>query len=218
MGGISIVSLFINLNSLSLFLFKFIISVLMSLISFNYKNIKYTLNNLVYLYLVSILLGGFLYFINDSFSYKNTGFIFYHNGFSINVILSLLITPIILFFYVKQNKKIKEEYNNTYYVDITFLNGEMNHLIGYLDTGNNLIDPYKRRPIIIINSNVLKEYKPRTILVPCITINKTSMIKCFKIKQIIINKKIIKKEILVGISDNKFNLDGVDLLLNKKII
>ena len=44
------------------------------------------------------------------------------------------------------------------------------------------------------------------------------MLSCFKIKEIIINGKKIEDEVLVGISDNNFNIDGVDLLLHKKII
>ena len=53
---------------------------------------------------------------------------------------------------------------------------------------------------------------------PCYTVNKESMIKCFKIKKIIINGKNINNNILVGISDNNFNLDGVECLLHKKIM
>lgn len=217
-GGLSIVALFISFNSFTLFVFKVFISILMILISFGFKDIKYTFNNFIYLYLVSIILGGFLYYINDEFSYKNTGLIFFHNGFSINWILIIFSTPIILILYVKQSRKLKEEYSKKYEVDITFLNGKTSRLTGFLDTGNNLTDPYKKRPIIIINKEILKGYNPRCILVPCITVNKESMLNCFRIKKIVINGKIIEDEVLVGISDNNFNIDGVDLLLHKKII
>lgn len=217
-GGLSIVALFISFNSFTLFVFKVFISILMILISFGFKDIKYTFNNFIYLYLVSIILGGFLYYINDEFSYKNTGLIFFHNGFSINWILIIFSTPIILILYVKQSRKLKEEYSKKYEVDITFLNGKTSRLTGFLDTGNNLTDPYKKRPIIIINKEILKGYNPRCILVPCITVNKESMLNCFRIKKLVINGKIIEDEVLVGISDNNFNIDGVDLLLHKKII
>ena len=217
-GGLSIVSLFINMSSLSLFILKFIISVFMCLISFSYKNIKYTLNNILYLYFVSIILGGFLYFINDSVSYKNVGLIFFHNGLSINIIIIIVASPIILFLYYKQAVKQKEELNKKYIVDITFLNNKKLELTGFLDTGNNLYDPYKKRPIIVINKSILGNYKPNLILVPCITVNKESMLSCFKIKEIIINGKKIEEEVLIGISDNNFNIEGVDLLLHKKII
>ena len=55
-GGITILSMFVEMNSVVLFLVKIVISVLMCLIAFGYRNIKYTLNNLFYLYTSSILL------------------------------------------------------------------------------------------------------------------------------------------------------------------
>jgi len=217
-GGISIVSLFYTMSSFNLFIFKVIISIMMILVTFKFKSIKYFITNILYLYLLSIILGGFLYFINNSFSYHNSGLIFFHNGFSMNIVFIILISPIILFMYYKSNKNIKNNYNNRYKVEITFLNGKKSLLTGFLDTGNNLIDPYKKRPIILLNKDVIVNYNPRCILVPCVTINQTSMIKCFRIKKLIINGKKIEDEVLVGLSDNYFNIEGVDLLIHKKII
>lgn len=217
-GGLSIISLFININSIELFILKVFISIIMVLVAFGFKNFKYTLNNLVYLYLLSIILGGALYFINDEFAYKNTGLIFFHNGFSINFIIIIISAPIILFLYVRKARLEKETLSKMYEVTITFLNNKKVSLTGFLDTGNNLFDPYKKRPIIVINKNILKGYKPRCLLVPCLTVNKESMLKCFKIKKLVINKEVIEEEVLVGISDNNFGLEGVDLLLHKKII
>lgn len=217
-GAISIISLFINFNSITLFLFKVIISIVMILITFSFKNIKYTFDNLLYLYLVSIILGGFLYFVNNSFSYKNKGLIFFHNGFSINIILIIILTPIFIYFYIKNLNKLKEKNTLNYNVEITFLNNKKINVTGFLDTGNDLIDPYKKRPIIVINKELLNGYKPKCILVPCITVNKEEMIKCFRIKNLIINNKKINKECLVAISNNNFNKLNVDLLLHKKII
>lgn len=217
-GALSIFSLFYPFNSFTLFLLKAVISIFMVLISFGFKDIKYTINNIIYLYLVSIILGGALYLINDSLAYKNTGLIFYHNGFSINLVLVFILSPIILFIYVKKQRKLKEEYVKKYEVKITFLNGKTKLLTGFLDTGNNLYDPYKKRPIIVINKSVLGSYNPRCILVPCKTVNKESLLKCFKIKKIIINGKKIETECLVGITDNNFGIEGVDLLLHEKLI
>lgn len=218
LGSISILALFIQLSSLTLFLIKVIISIIMVLTSFGFKNIKYTLNNLIYLYLLSIILGGFLYYINDELSYKNEGLIFFHNGFSINIILVLILSPIIIFIYVKKSRKLKEEYSKHYEVEITFLNNKTSYLTGFLDTGNDLYDPYQKRPILVINKSILNGYNPRCILVPCYTVNNESMMRCFRIKKIVVNGKKIDKEVLIGISDNNFNLEGAQLLLHKNIL
>ena len=202
-GGLSVIFLFIKVSSLELFLFKIIISIGMILITFKYKNIKYTINNFIYLYLVSIILGGFLYIIN---------------GTSINWLIVIVLTPITLFLYIHQTRKLKDEYSKKYSVEITFLNGFVARIMGFIDTGNNLIDPYKKRPILVINKKILNNYKPRTILVPCKTVNKDSVIKCFKIKKLVINNKLISQEVLIGISDNNFNIEDVDLLLHRKVM
>ena len=190
----------------------------MILVAFSYRNFKYTFDNFIYLYMVSIFLGGFLYFLNVSFSYKNIGLVFFHNGLSINFIFMIIISPIILYLYIRNNKKLKEEYSKKYNVSITFFNNRKVNLIGFLDTGNNMYDPYKKRPIIFINKDTLNGYNPPIILVPCKTINKSSLIPCFKIKQLVVNSKIIRCDLLVGISDNNFDGLDVELLLHKKII
>lgn len=217
-GGISILSLFINFNSLTLFFIKIFMSILMVLFSFSFKNIKYTFYNLLYLYLLSIILGGFLYYLNSELSYKNVGLIFYHNKISINWIFIIITAPIIIFLYVYQNRRLKQEYAKRYEVSLVLLNNKKINLTAFYDTGNKLIDPYKKRPIILINKNLLGNYNPNYILVPCYTVNKESLLKCFKIKELIVNKKIIKKDVLVGISDNDFNIEGVDLLLHEEIV
>ena len=100
-GGLSIFILFIKINNFELFILKFIISLIMLLITFKYRNLKYTLRNLGFLYMNSIILGGFLYFLNVQFSYKQEGLVFYHNGLSVNFIFLVIISPIIIYIYIR---------------------------------------------------------------------------------------------------------------------
>ena len=76
-GAISLIILFLPLPQIILFLFKILTSVIMLLIAFGYKNIKYFITNTIYLYMCSVILGGFLYFLSIEFSYKQDGLIFY---------------------------------------------------------------------------------------------------------------------------------------------
>ena len=89
-GALSIFVLFININSFELFIIKIIISLIMVLVTFKYKNIRYTLKNIVYLYFTSMILGGVLYYLNVEFSYKQEGLVFYHDGLSINFVFLIL--------------------------------------------------------------------------------------------------------------------------------
>ena len=155
-GSITILSMFIELNSLSLFLIKIIISIIMCLITFGYRNIKYTLNNLFYLYTSSIILGGCLYLLNLECSYKHEGLMFYYNGLSVNFIVLIILSPIIIYAYVKQGLNLKNNYSNYYNIDIYLSTGEVITATSYLDTGNKLEDPYRKRPIILLNKDLIK--------------------------------------------------------------
>ena len=155
-GGVTIFTLFLRMNSLELFLFKIIISILMILITFGYMNIKYTIKNLIYLYISSMFLGGILYFLNIEFSYHQEGLVFYHNGLSINIIVLLIISPIIIYTYVKQLLDLKTNYSKYYKIDIKYKN-KIIKLNAYLDTGNKLFDPITHIPIIIAKDSYFKK-------------------------------------------------------------
>lgn len=214
-GALSIFTFFLKLNNLELFIFKIIISILMILTCFKYKNIKNFLSNLLTLYTASIFLGGFLYFINNNFSYKKEGLFFYHNGYSINIILIIILTPLILFIYKKEKKK-EEVYNKLYEVKIKLKNGKKIKLNAFLDTGCILKDPYLNRPIIITNK--IKELELENyILVPFKTIINNSLIKCYEIDHIEIEGKI-KTKILLGISPSPTLINGLECIIGTNIL
>lgn len=214
-GGVSIIFLFFNINSFVLFLFKVVISILMIIITFKYINIKYTLINLLYLYTSSIILGGFLYLLNIEFSYKHIGIIFYNNGLSINFIFLLIFSPLILYIYIKQSKRLKYNYSNYYNVEL-YYNNKRYKYTAYMDTGNVLIDNITKKSVILIDKRKLlfniKEFR----LIPYTSVNGNNLIKVIKLDKLIFNSKEYKN-ILLGIVDN-INLDGVDIILNRKLL
>lgn len=217
LGALSIFILFININSIELFIIKVLISILMCLVAFKYKDIKYTLTNISYLYMISIILGGFLYLLNIEFSYKNNGLIFFHKNLSVNYYLLLLISPVIIYLYIRQSLKLKMNYSNYYKVDIYLKNKKVLKLNGYLDTGNKLYDQYKNRPIILVYSKFLNYDYQDLILVPYETLNNRGIIKCFKPNKIVIND-VVYQDVLVGISKEKFKIDGIDCILHRDLI
>ena len=78
-GAFSIFLLFIRLGPGLFFILKLICGLFMVIITFKYKDLKYTLNNFFYLMVLSILLGGFLYFSNISVGYDHIGMVFFNN-------------------------------------------------------------------------------------------------------------------------------------------
>lgn len=215
-GGISVVFLFLKLNNLTLFLFKLIVSMIMVLVTFSFKNIKYFFNNLLYLYLLSIILGGGIYLLDIQFNYKNEGLLFINNGFKLNFIVLLISSPFIIYMYIKSIRSIKRNYSNFYRVDIIY-NEKKYRFNAVLDTGNRLYDPYKKRPIVIVNTNKIKLNYENSIIVPYHTASGNGILKCILVDELIIEGKILNK-VLVGISKEKFHIEGVDMLLHNDLI
>ena len=87
-GALSTFFLFYNISSFTLLFFKMVISILMIITTFGIKDKMYFIKNFIYLYLISIIIDWFLYFVNIEFSYNN-------------IIYVLLLSPIILYLYFK---------------------------------------------------------------------------------------------------------------------
>jgi len=215
-GSLSIFILFIELNSFFLFLFKLSISIIMILITFGYKNFNTFKDNLTYLYVLSIILGGGLYLINNQLGYKNTGLLFISKDYSINLILIIILTPTLLYLYLKESKKIKLNYSKYYQVDIVFDSGILK-LTAFLDTGNKLVCPITKKPIILIEKKLINLKKEKIIYVPYTSLNNHNLLKCIKPKYIIINNKKIKN-VLIGLSEEKFNIPGINCILNERVL
>ena len=219
-GALSILVLFVPMSSFILFLFKLFLAFLMVIITYGYRDIKYTLNNLFYLYSISFLLGGALYFINMEFVSSQNGLIFSYGKFNINIVYIIILMPIIIWVYIKQIRRLKTNYSNYYHVDIYFKDGTKKEVMGYMDTGNNLYDPYMRRPIILISKKLVDfNYDNENILlVPFNAINTEGLLKCIVIDKVHILGVGVRNNVVLGISENNINIDGIDLILHKTLM
>lgn len=202
-GGISSLLLFTSLNKI---LIEIISIIIMVLISFDYKGIRYIIKNILYMYILSTLIGGIIYLFNIKVS----------NSMFLTYLIIIVISIEVMILYIKENKKMKSIYNNYYKVDIYFKDRNKLSLIGFVDTGNNLYDPYKKRPIIIISNKYLKEDK--YILVPYHTISGNGLLKCIKPDIIFIEGIGYKGNVLIGFSDNFNFSNGVDAILHRDIM
>lgn len=203
LGGISSLMLFTSINRL---LLELITIILMITIAFKYKNIRYFLTNILYTYILSILLGGLIYLFNSKVTLN----------IYLNYLVIIVLSIEVMTLYIKENKKIKNTYNNYYKVDIYFKDKEKISLIGFLDTGNNLYDPYKKRPIILVDKKYQKEDK--FILVPYHTINGEGLLKCIKPKKVYIEKIGYKTNLLVAFSSSPSTINGVEVILHKELM
>lgn len=203
LGGIS--SLFL-LTSFNKIVIELVSVLIMVLIAFKYVNIRYTIKNILYMYILSVLLGGLIYLFNIRVTTSPL----------ITYLIIIIISMEVMFLYIKEIKKMKNNYNNYYNVDIWFKDGEVLSLIGFMDTGNNLYDPYKKRPIVLVSNKYKRE--DNIILVPYYTAGGEGILKCVRTIKVTLNGSECKKDVLVGFSDSPKLIDGVDVILHKDIV
>ena len=205
-GAISTFIILIPINKYLLLILKILSSVIMLIITYSFKNIKYFLNNLLYLYMTSVILAGFLYFLKLEFN-------------NLSYLISLSIAPLILYLYINEQKKLKEIVNYYKKVIITFKNNKTLSLNGFIDSGNKLKDPITGKYIILVNKKTLKGiYNIRSpMYVPIKTINNKSLLPCVSIKNIIIDNKTYNNYLL-GISDTFNGFDNINCLLNYHLL
>ena len=203
-GGLSTFLVFIN-NDYILIVLKIIICFIIELIMNGYKGFKTLIETVFYFYLTSIILAGFFYLFNIEtleLKYK--------------YILLFIATPIVLFINKKEIKKLNSYYKDIYVVTI-IMNNKKYIFNALLDTGNNLYDQYKRRPISLVYSNKIKIDYNKCLLVPYETANKRSLLKCIKVDKLIVDDIVINNA-LIGLSENKFNIQDINMILHKDII
>ncbi len=209
-GCIPIIFLFMNVNKIELFIINLLFGIVMSIIAFNYEDIIFTLRNVLYMYLISVFLSGGIYLINTNFLPNLDN--------NILTFLALItISPLLTIIYLKSLKKLKNINSNYYQIDIYLKDKPMITLNAYLDTGNKLIDPYSRKPIILISKKCI-DYQPKKIIyVPYNTIDNHKMLICFSPEQINIHKIGVRKRLLIALIDD-VPIENAQCILNEKLL
>lgn len=205
MGSLSVFLLFLSINNIILFILKMVIACVMVVVSFGLVDIKYLINNLVYLYMNSIILSGFMYYLSVEFNSVNT-----------NCILLFVISPIVLLLYYKSIFLLKEKVSLVVNVKIVLLDDSTFSLMGYVDSGNKLFDFISGKHIIIINDGVCK-FNNNPMYVPFCGVDKSGVLPCYKIKYLEIGDKFYYNY-LVGVSSSEISIDGIGCILNSKLM
>jgi len=209
-GSSNIIFLFLKISTSILFISSLFFSLIMNLICFKYKDIIYTFKNILYMYFSGIFYAGFMYLINTKF------FPGISSG-GLYLIMLVIIIPVITFIYIKSIKNITYNHAKYYYIDIYLVGQDKIRVIGFVDTGNKLIEPYGCRPIILLKKNLVKDNKQRKILVPYNTVNNHNLLECIIPKKIYIENVGEKRRVAIGLV-NEINIEGVDCILNESLL
>lgn len=198
-------------------LFKLIICIFMNLIAFGFKDIKYCIKNIVYFYLVSMLIGGVVYFFDIQFLNSDDGLVL-NNGNLFKYLIVIIIS--LLFYYKYLSNMVLLRNNYSYYYNCCIYIDDDNKIVvnAFLDTGNKLKDPYSNRDIVLVNDEMLVGFKvSKPIFVPYNSLNNHGLLTCFKAERIVINGKE-GKNFLVGISKEKMFIDGIDCIISTSLM
>lgn len=217
-GELSLLLLFIRMDNFLFLIVKIIVSMFMIYVSFGYKDRKYFFKNLLYFYLVSMLLGGAIQFLDNQFSYSNNGLIFTDNGLGISYSIVLILSIFLYFKYIKSFKEFSSNYGYYYRCKI-FVDDDNSFVVNsFLDTGNKLYVPYLDKVIVLVDRNVLKSFVLRNpIYVPYNSLNNKGLLECYKCKFLEIEGKYYDK-FLLGISNENFHIDGIECIINNSVM
>ena len=196
-GLLTIPVIFIKIPPFLLISLRLLLGLLMVIVTFKYKNILYTLKNILYLYMISTIIGGFLYYLSLEVSYQ---------------VFLIVLVPFYLYlvyFMIKKDKRLR-----TYSYGIRVL---INHheitLKGYLDTGNSVRDYLLKNKVIIVSNEVIKSYlKNQSFYYLNInTVSGAELLRCYKVNKVLINNHVIDK-CVIGVS-NHFRFNAFDALI-----
>ena len=136
--------------------FKILVAFIMIVICSGFVNIKETPKLFLLFMGYTMGLAGICFFldINKNPSIKLS---FYITNFSYkSLMLSVMVSYILLYFLTCYVKNIKETNKYIYQVEIKKGNYKRSFL-GFLDTGNELKEPFTRLPVVIVEKNILEK-------------------------------------------------------------
>lgn len=232
----AIVIYFIDLKIYTSQITKLIVSTSMVYIAFNATNIKILLRQLIIFYLTSFCFGGvayyLLYVVNPDLIKSINGVLVGTYPIKIAILGGILGFFIInISFKIIKNKLTKKDM--LYDIDIHYKE-EKSRIKAMLDTGNLLTDPITNIPVLIVESQKLKNIIPENInkiifssefadihedikkrcsIIPFSSIGKNNgMIIGFRPDYIKIHTEAgekVRKKVIVGIYENRITKNGV---------
>ena len=189
-GLLVIPFMFLKIPGVINIIIRFIYGLFMVIITFKYKNIIYTFKNTVYLYMLSTIIAGFLYYLSLEINYQ---------------IILIILVPLYLYlisFMIRSEKRMSK-----YQFDVNLrINANNIKLKGYLDTGNSVRDYVLKNKLIIVSKDAINGYLEDRMFyyLNINTVNGRELLRCYKVNEININNKIINK-CVIGVSNHLTN-------------
>ena len=127
-----------------------------------------------------------------------------------NLVLMVILSPIIITLYIINARRIKKELTIVHDVIIVDSDNTIK-LRGIMDTGNNVVCPITRLPVVFV-SDKLKLESNKLFVVPYRTIDNEGVLNCKMPDEFIMDGKIVK--CLVATSSS---INTSEILLNNEM-
>lgn len=211
-------------------------SIGMILIAFGKRNRRIFIHVYLIFILSSFLLGGMVQSISENYrkgSFFQHMFTWLHGGRTQAIfllIVSLVLTPVIYYIFciLRTDRQYTE---NIYDVVLCLSNDREITCKGLMDTGNSLQDPVTSRPVIVADSDLVKDELERVIkeepvsfcAIPYSSVGKANgLLYGFRIPRIVISntkEKIFTDDVVVALSDSGFaNPSEYRMLLHSDLL
>ncbi len=237
-GAISAMSIFLpNKGVFWQLLIKLITAVIMVLVAFTYRGKKHLIIRILALFLVSFIFSGFMLGI---WLFMPVNGIIYYNGivyFDISAMALIVFSSIAYgIITIVERILIKIKPKDNYYKVQLKHSGKTLSLRGYVDSGNNLTEPFSGYPVMIITLEKIlplltaKEIKvivnreKNTLenlrIIPYQTVSAESIMYGIRPESIKVydNKEAYELEkVYIGIVDRDISMEEVDILLSSSM-
>lgn len=156
----SILIFFPNIQFIYTMIIKFMVSIALAFIAFGFINKKRFILSVAVFYIVNFIFGGacmaLLYSTNVG---VKTQAIVKNGTFYMNLPLrNIILASLISYIFISGISWFVKNKNNDKIYDVRLLMNDKTIVVkGMLDTGNSLIDPVSKRPVIITEWNVVKK-------------------------------------------------------------
>lgn len=145
---------------------KVLYSIVIILVTFGFKNIYRMMKLLLLFYFVSFSVGGGLiavhFLLQNPVTLSKSGFMTYNAGFGdpISWLFVIISFPILSFFTKRRmDNHVQEKirYDAIYPVSLQIKNKHYT-TNGYIDSGNQLVEPFTKKPVIICDEAFLMQW------------------------------------------------------------
>lgn len=197
---------------------RLFVAVGMVFIGFEFKDFRAFLRNVTCTFVFSVIFCGIMILFYEIIKPSHMAIINDIVYFDISPVLLICVTLVIYLVVIIISRTVyKDDVNTTVDLKIRINNNEY-ECIGKIDTGNTVTEPFSGAPVIITEQSVIGDKGfSATRLVPYKTLGNEGLMNAVKADNVEINKRVIDKEVYIGIYVGEIDKE-IKAIINSKVV